>query len=447
MPCCSVRATVLLAFIFTLSGCREASVGPQPQWVSGSFVSVRAAASKTAAVVDRLIINTPVTVVAQSEDFCEITWGTQQRGFIACNFLTTKPVSLADVGSETLPDGNPNPDYSPTRAFWLEPSYNRLLKAGYFFDNTVLPKKQRDLESKRTDPATGKLAQIRRFSIPEFDAMRALLSKGVIVPKTVAVPPRMWDIKNTPLFQGESEPRMAAFNWAYQQIKLPLAKPSYFKNANEIASPKVGADAISAQFEIVWSLQATKPPYWSEGGVMEPSIVGAWDIGDVRQQLAQPIYTIALDGAGRIMSAKSHMQETGMFGGEMPVCTPTLTKRIVWPKGNGVPAWPAGNELPPLLRLMHPLPFTQAKISVEKQTLVTPRNLDSGVEFVSANMTGIDLDGDGIDDVAVWKAITRQYQDLDPGFPYYYPLTVIFVNVQGNWLFLECDDGYEVFCD
>ena len=55
--------------------CAVASVQaePQAQWVSGSFVNVRASASKTAAVVDKLIINTPVSVLGQNDGFCEIT--------------------------------------------------------------------------------------------------------------------------------------------------------------------------------------------------------------------------------------------------------------------------------------------------------------------------------------------------------------------------------------
>ncbi len=438
------RAIFLLAVSLALSGCLEAPVSAQRQWVSDSFVNVRAAASNTAAAVDKLIINTPVTVVAKSDGFCEIVWGAQQRGFIACNLLTTKPVSLADVGTENLADGEPNPNYSPTRAFWLEPSYGRLLKAGMFFDMTMLPEKQRDLEEKSRDPKTGELPQIKRFPIPEFDAMCALLSKGIIVPKTLAVPPRPWDIKNTPLIHGSINLADPVFSWAYQQIKLPQAKPSYFKDANDIASLKVSADAISAQFEIPWSLQVTKPRYWSEAGVMGVGMVGAWDIGEVRQQLAQPVFSIAVDGAGRIMSAQSRMLETGMFGEDPSTCP--RVKHIVWPKGNGIPAWPNGNELPPLLRLKTPLPFAQAKISVKKQTLVPPENLDQAVKFLRASMTGIDFDGDGSDDVAVWKAITLKYHELDLSY-YESPLTLIFVNVQGNWLFLEFDYEPPEYCD
>ncbi len=335
------------------------------------------------------------------------------------------------MGIAKLADDKPNPNYSPTRAFWLEPSYNRLLKAGLFFDDTMLQEKQRDLESKGADPVTGKMPQIKRFPIPEFDAMRALLNKGLIVPKTLAAPARPWDLKNAPLIARQEA---AVFNWAYQQIKLPPAKPSWFKNANDIASPKVSADAISAQFDIAWSLQVTKPRYWSENGINGVGMIGAWDIGNVSQQLAQPIYTVAVDGTGRILTAKSRMQTAGTLGEDPSGCT--FAEHIAWPTDSGIPTWPAKNELPPLMRLMRPLPFTQAKISVKKQAMVHPKNLVQTVKFVRASMTGIDLDGDGVDDVAVWKAITRQFNE--PGASTDdYPFTMIFVNVQASWLLLE----------
>lgn len=79
--------------------------------------------------------------------------------------------------------------------------------------------------------------------------MRALLAKGLVSPKTLAAPPRPWDAKNGTINQDASSSAKNAYAWAWCQIKLPLVKPSLFKDANDIASPKVRADVISAQFE------------------------------------------------------------------------------------------------------------------------------------------------------------------------------------------------------
>lgn len=53
-------------------------------------------------------------------------------------------------------------------------------------------------------------------------------------------------------------------------------------------------------------------------------------------------------------------------------------------------------------------------------------------------MSGIDLDHDGIDDVAVWIGTNQQYSGgADQNFDE--SVKIIFVNVQGRWLFLEED--------
>lgn len=268
--------------------------------------------------------------------------------------------------------------------------------------------------------------------------MRALLAKGLIAPKALAAGPRPWNVDDATFTPEWSQESASPYVWAYHQIKLPPVKASLFKNTSEIGSPKASAEGISAQFGIPWSLQVTKPSYWANFEISGTNRVGVWDIGEVEQKLAQPVYTITVNEKGRINSVKNLIRKGDFFGENPNICSGG--KHIEWPVEDGVTddAGHSSTDLPALLRLTRPLPFKQAKISTRQQTLVQPKNLGKEVKFVHASMTAIDLDGDGIDDVALWTGSNERPAYVSDG-KYEINVKIIFVNVQGRWHFLEVD--------
>jgi hypothetical protein len=410
--------------------------------VSGSYVNVRASATKNAAVLDKLLINTAVMVQNQSDGFCEISWGLQQHGFVACNLLSAKPTSLSEVGAEKLADGKPNPNYSPTRAFWLQPTNDRLMAVARSFDKTMIPAKERELE---TRGLTGEIPRdalqpIKRFAIPELDAMRALLGKGVLAPKELGTAPYLWDSSKAAFLPEGTTYSASAYQWAYQQIKLPQAKPSYFKNVTDVISPKVTPENISAQLGIPWKLQVDSPAFWGGDEVVGVLLAGVWDMGKVTQRLDKPVYSFAIDERGNIATAKNFAETSDIAGGDPHPCAPS--RHIVWPEKDQVAKNTQGDLLV-LYRGLQTLPFSKAKLSLSKQSLVQPKNLGNKVKFVSATMSVIDLDSDGVADIVVWEGINKQPNIDQQGFAEY-KVKLIFANIQGRWYYLEhdIDDAY-----
>src|SRR5450759_4367083 len=120
--------------------------GSVQRWVHGSCVNVRSTPSADSSVLTRLVVNTPVQLseTPSKGNYCEVTWGHSHRGFLACNLLGDRPLTIEEVGTPNLqPDNVPNPKYSATRAFWIEPSFKRLQEAGGHFWNTMLSPQQR----------------------------------------------------------------------------------------------------------------------------------------------------------------------------------------------------------------------------------------------------------------------------------------------------------------
>jgi SH3-like domain-containing protein len=87
-----------MAMILLCASGVAAADGAQ-RWVVGSYVNIRAQAAKDAEVVDHLVANTPVTLLNSNADFCEISWGNNQQGFIACKLLGEQALNLAEIGT------------------------------------------------------------------------------------------------------------------------------------------------------------------------------------------------------------------------------------------------------------------------------------------------------------------------------------------------------------
>lgn len=450
----STISTWPIALFGTLALSTTAAKGaePVPNWIGGSYVNVRETASKTAPILDRLIINTPVTLLAQSDGVCEILWDAKKKGFVACHLLRSKPVVLQDVG-ERLPDGAPNPNYSPLRAFWLQPTFDRLINVAVLFEGTMLSKKQSALEEEMV--STGRLTggfsvgPAKRYAIPEFEAMKALLAKGVVAPHALWTSPPKWESVSTDLSletKGAQLPLPgldSLHRWVYRQIKLGPTRPSYFKTMNDIGRPKATPEELSAQFGIPWQLEVKGKSVWGGNSNSGPVRNGVWDIGAVTQRLERPVYAIAVSNTGAVAIAKTQADFDAIAGGDNEDCAGS--PHIQWPKKDQLPNYSVFDGAFTLFRASHPLNIAKAKVTIKRQRLSPPKQLE-GEEYEGrpkysrATITYIDLDIDGENDIAVWDAVNTQVGAGDGPEGSEYHSKLIFVNVNGAWFLLDFDE-------
>lgn len=432
----------LLVFISMLVVTSPVFAEDSESWVIGSYVNVRAQPARNAEIVEHLVANTPVKLQSQQEDFCEITWGNNQHGFVACKLLGSKALRIEDVGAKPKEYGEkPGPHYSPQRAFWIEPTVERLFDAGEHFRKVMLSSELLRAEdcygggcaedgsesSERKEISDAENAQrgsyvFKRFSIPEFEAMKKLLADGLVAPRSQYISPTAWK---------QSKP----------SIRPPKIKPSFFKSVEEIGRPSANAEQLSAQYQIPHQVIAIGKPMWGGDNNSYPILMGAWDIGRVESRLTRPVYEVAIGINGEISI------------GETDAATQSLKKEETC---DG--SFELGTSKSPLLgyekikqpwifiRLATKSAFSKAKVTIKKRTNNADKIVGGGLgesALLRGNETTarIDLDLDGVDDLFVWDDGGNGKYDLD-----YTRTRLIFANVSGQWYLLDTDDEHACGC-
>jgi hypothetical protein len=348
--------------------------------------------------------------------------------------------------------GQAKPNDAPARAFWQQPTFARLIHAAQQVEATMLPEKQRQLEINYVSAEDrGDRPVLRRDAIPELDAMKASLAKGVLAPRALWRAPPAWasvrhelERRNRPsagYHPDEVHPFLPGLDplhrWVYRQITLAPARPSFFKTLNEIGRPRATPEELSAQFGIEWTLQVNGASEWTGSDYSSPVRNGVWDIGNVTQRLVKPIHALAVSTTGDIAIAKTDAEFSEMAGGDHGDCAPRV--HIQWPENGLLPGYAGFDDAQTLFRTLRSLAFTKAKVSIKQQRLRQPEELD-GPTYSRASTSYIDLDGDGADDVAVWNAVNTQIGVGDGPEGNEYNLKLIFVNVKGFWHLLDYDE-------
>lgn len=436
------------------------------QWVHGSWVNVRAAPTTEAKVLTQLVVNTPVQVdVARNKnDFCFIAWGDAQTGFIACKLLGDQPLHIDQIGARYLDaQWTPNPQYSPTRAFWLQPSLQRLMDAGNFFWESMLTPAQKEKEEASINSNGAALPALIRFPIPEFEAMKARLIEGLIEPRALHIPPpSSWQELKTALAKvdvhaKESSPAISRFHISFfntatlqmlQQIQLPKIAPSFFTSQAEIAPPSATTEALSAQFQIPYAIKINSGAFFYNGGEVGGGItkVGVWDIGKYETYLKNPVYKNTLAINGKLSSAQSlartnvnwdgDCHDGFLFGGDAKQSMPI--KSLSSKRASSEPVFHFYTP--------GPMPTMQAKLSYEPLQTHQPVQHKYGNRseyFHQGSLAFFDLNQDGIADFAVWEGwrIFYPYQNQAPEPNY----RMLFANVNGAWSLFDIDQYY--LCD
>lgn len=445
------------------------------RWIHGSVVNVRRKPDARSEIIAQLRINTPV----QSDDrdqgngYCRIAWEEHHRGYVACNMLGARAIQLAEVGTRYLTSNTLNPNYSASRAFWIEPSVGRLIEAGKEFEERFLTQEELKLErgnweGERPNP----LPTLRRFKIPEFEAMKSLLARGVIASHSNVEPnlipsstllARWSELKRLAL-EGNPADKSSQYNelkaqhldWGQRdpsisllrQIELPVVRASTFLDEREVGRPNDSTESLSEKFKIPFKAIVTSGPTWLPDGHQNSAYVfGAWDAGAIETELAKDAFKHIVYANGTIRSERVRVKG-GVFpaadadgdacdiGFSFGDAAPSFWRRYT--KATGVEASTTGPDSKLKGRLFFfytkkPLEYRIAKISKHTASV--------GVDgFSSATHYSFDLNRDGIPDLLMWEGSGISNQAIhDPGadLPHY---RMAFVNIGGEWHLLAVDE-------
>jgi hypothetical protein len=442
----------------------------ESKWVNGSWVNVRSTPTPTGKVVTHLKINTPVMAAPAKDDFCEIRYEEAQRGFVACALLGGQVVKIDDVDRQYIQYGQNmavNPSYSPARAFWIQPSLGRLQEAGDYFENTLLTSAQNELETNFGRNQDGILQERRlpvRFVVPEFEAMKAVLINGVIASSARTMNYGLWkDIKRAVAI-GSVEDLLsvnpmhyrlqgAAYLTMLRQVELSPAKPSYFKDINEIVVADNNVETLSAKFKIPFAIKILNGASNQIDNEGTPYIYGAWDMGEVDAFLTKPVYKSSMTYRGEVATesidvinqhriARSDLGEAAdchvgfQLGWTPPQVAATLSMR----GGNDDTLFNFYTKYPLVSKRATIIEEPAKKLGTEEAAL----NFSGHEIFRYSSTKYFDIDEDGGADFAVWEGYripSGDYSDEmskhllpEPNF------RMIFANAGGQWYLTAVDE-------
>ncbi len=439
------------------------------KYILGSWVNVRQSEQAQSPVIHHLSANTPVKLLRQLDKSCEISWsgataaGTSSSGFIACNLLSDTALSWQRYAAATLGD-KANPDYSPARAFWLAPAMQSLFNAGKHFQLSLLTPQQvqnENGENQETNQSS-KAVKLLRFKVPEFEAMKQVLSEGVIASGLLSPLPLSCDqVQKTMQAELGDYAKLDAGkiqDWLnrkrYQELPAPLGihdcrikhlashslpaiKPSLFRQLNEIAPGDSNAELLSARFAITERGKVMAGPSW----VRDYDIYrynGAWDIGRYRLQLDKPVYEHVIGRTGLVGVYRWQVsQEITPFGASLNCSEGIKAARRGRELLAGYPQIKDG-----LVWFQAPLalPIKSARVQSKVVKFTLPDNQGNSPP-ISQKLVSyeIDLNADGIADFVQWDIWgTPEISGPDPLLVW----RQIFVNINGVW-YPYSSDRYE----
>lgn len=437
-----MRPFVLLALLTVSVLCPAvpATSGTEDRYVQGSWVNLRTTPGTEGTVQGQLTVNTRVSLLSRKGDWCEVrAVESSLQGFLTCRLLDVKTVVLFDVDGDPS-RYDPKPEdlkrYNPPRAFWISPSVDRFVRSGQYFWERMLPKAQQNGERNPTwgpDGQSPVQPPLRRFPVPEFEAMKALLANGARV-NPAEVEQTAWidpdgisryeetKTRDTVLDAGFTTRAMIRKGW------LKGVRPSLFKTGADVAFDHAGLDRLAALSGDTVRLRVLRgPEYYYDYDTQVSD--GAWDVGEVALDFSKPPVFHAV--------GKSGLVRKGLLASRRMVVNRNDSRCVSEGLHNvptdvrPLPDTPKVSD--PLVMFYLPNALPQNKVGVTvRQAILTGTPLleqDAPVSSVSLKTVGydIDLNQDQVADLAVWRS---EYFGMINGN---LPVVAIWANLGGVW--------------
>jgi hypothetical protein len=291
--------------------------------------------------------------------------------------------------------------------------------------------------------------------------MKQTLAKGVVAPKRFWQRPVAWTrviagAKAVDLRDDRVESNLPAPGETVQylrmdlQIPLPPVKASHFKHLEEVGRPSANAHDLSAEFGVPYETHIVNAAHWVDAHYSRPYVSGAWDVGTVKVKLPKPVYETTLDSTKALevvatagsVSIDASQEDDGE-------CASTgewaISRSKVSVKGNAEDSTRTAYPVA-LFRTKDPIDIHLSKIDSIDVSLTMPPGIEIPADsdlasriFKRGRLISVDLDGDGIPDVALWEAFHTSATWGKEGLFY----RRVFVNVGGAWYVLDTDELLE----
>lgn len=387
-------------------------------WVSAEQLKIHSEALIDSEITHQLPLHTPLIKLEEKNEWCKVTDVNERlAGFVLCDQLITDKQKNMNV-------------------FWGNPSVENLIYVARELEKE-LSEEEINAEKKKISDAYSNWiethnatedhfeVEIKRPANEEFNAMKALLVKGVKVKRDLSLQPAV----NEPYFQRLSQLNakdLYEVGDYLDEIKnkslLPPIKPSLFSSAQDLlfAAATTSVDDLSVVANSPLTAKTVRPPY----GVMgrdEPYVDAYWDIGELEVSLADPIalYTVANNGlVGKKTGKAFGLSSTyGECDFEMSLYLP-----------NDLVAVDNYPEIKyPIVQL-----YTQknipAKVNVRTDSYQLRGELPEE-DSIKVHLHTVDFNADNVADIAVTEsAIPANESETKTWVAY-------FVNLKGEWYF------------
>ncbi|OGT87936.1 MAG: hypothetical protein A2286_12070 [Gammaproteobacteria bacterium RIFOXYA12_FULL_61_12] len=391
------------------------SVAGESQWIHGAWVSLHAGPETAAEVRAQWPTNTPVRLLRRQDTWCEVEGPSAQRGFVPCDQLGDRPLAFADLKLPNPSGTNPATGHHsleiPLQEFWISPSWDRFQAAGLAMNDLLSPEQQaRELEERKPI----------RWKLPEFEAMKARMREGISVSSKEVIQLKVHPVR----------PEVAN---AYLPDGLPKIRSSLLQRRDEllidgpIQQPTLDQMTALSGGRLRLTNLLRGPEYF-DGKHGGQYITGFWDIAEAEIAWESPPIRHTLDTDGLL--AASHIP--GALVGDY-FDDPDMgcgVRPHLWTAKDETPL----ADTPTLPTEAGILSFFVAKPLAARQALVETRVLrakatdaEGKQTMVKVILQDIDLDRDGVPDIALWTGQTPG------GISPFLTWKKVFLNIQGVW--------------
>lgn len=415
----------------------EGGVPAEQRWVGGSNLLLRAEPRVDAAVLGRLSLNTVLRQLGEDggSGYCAVqrVGGDAQKGFTACRYLLRSPLAWAQL-SEPRQGSVDNPDFDPARAFWIAPSwelmahYARRVEQQREAQGDAAPKGPDELLERMKAKLSGEIVGSAEPATiwPEWDALRS--PKG-------GDPSASLHFWSEPFVGEGGAARAAAF--VQSLPALPAAAPSWWRGEAELAGPDESIAALSTRFgaQRVWLHESLQPGSPNRGSVLP---------GGRIERLTQPLQRISLMSDQSLRESRQRPERISVDWDptsehECADWTPGFehgtADAATYQRNDFERQVTPGPQT--LFRFWSTKPLPAGPARWTQQTFKLDRERTG---FVAGELRTVDLDGDGIADLAWLQATGRgpghlgeQPQHDDPWY------RLLLANVAGHWRLLATD--------